>query len=70
MLHEIMDPKQSYNCISSNTLRRDTGSAHGYSVLKNFFTYVDDLEFHVRSKICTGEIIHEEGVQQKRAQPG
>ena len=58
MLHEIMDPKQSYNCISSNTLRRDTGSAHGYSVLKNFFTYVDDLEFHVRSKICTGEIIH------------
>merc|ERR1719300_2108672 len=32
------------------SLRRDTGSAHSYSVLKNFFTHVDDLEFHVFNK--------------------
>jgi len=32
------------------SLRRDTGSVHSYSVMKNFFTYVDDLEFHVFNK--------------------
>merc|ERR1719411_727888 len=32
------------------SLRRDTGPAHSFSVLKNFFTYVDDLEFHVFNK--------------------
>jgi len=31
-------------------LRADTSSAHSFTLLKNFFTYVDDLEYHVFNK--------------------
>ena len=31
-------------------LRADTSSAHSFTLLKNFFTYVDDLEYYVFNK--------------------
>ena len=31
-------------------LKADTSSAQGFTLLKNFFTYVDDLEHHVFTK--------------------
>jgi len=31
-------------------LKADTSSAQGFTLLKNFFTYVDDLEYHVFTK--------------------
>ena len=31
-------------------LRADTSSAHSFNLLKNFFTYVDDLEYYVFNK--------------------
>ena len=31
-------------------LKADTSSAQSFTLLKNFFTYVDDLEYHVFSK--------------------
>ena len=31
-------------------LNADTSSAQSFTLLKNFFTYVDDLEYHVFSK--------------------
>ena len=31
-------------------LRADTSKAQSFTLLKNFFTYVDDLEFHVFNK--------------------
>ena len=30
-------------------MRGDTSSAQNFTLLKNFFTYVDDLEYHVFS---------------------
>ena len=30
--------------LSYDQLRADTSSAHSFTLLKNFFTYVDDLE--------------------------
>ena len=31
-------------------LRADTSSAHSFNLLKNFFSYVDDLEYYVLNK--------------------
>ena len=31
-------------------LKADTSSARNYNILKNFFTYVDDLEYHIFGK--------------------
>ena len=31
-------------------LKADTSSAQSFTLLKNFFTYVDDLEYHVFNK--------------------
>ena len=31
-------------------LRADTSSAQNFTLLKNFFTYIDDIEYHVFSK--------------------
>ena len=31
-------------------MRADTSSAHSFTLLKNFFTYVDDLEYYVFNK--------------------
>ena len=31
-------------------LKADTSSAQGFTLLKNFFTYVDELEYHVFNK--------------------
>ena len=31
-------------------MRADTSSAQSFTLLKNFFTYVDDLEYHVFNK--------------------
>ena len=32
------------------SIRADTSSAHSFTLLKNFFTYVDDLEYYVFNK--------------------
>ena len=34
-------------------LKKDTSSAQSFTLLKNFFTYVDDLEYHVFNKSIT-----------------
>ena len=34
-------------------LQADTSSAHSFTLLKNFFTYVDDLEYHLFSRSVT-----------------
>ena len=31
-------------------LKADTSSAQSFTLLKNFFTYVDELEYHVFNK--------------------
>ena len=31
-------------------LKADTSSAQNFTLLKNFFTYVDELEYHVFNK--------------------
>ena len=31
-------------------MRGDTSSAQNFTLLKNFFTYIDDIEYHVFSK--------------------
>jgi len=37
-------------CQKYYQLRADTSSAHSFTLLKNFFTYVDDLEYYVFNK--------------------
>ena len=36
-----------------NKLKKDTSSALTFNLLKNFFTYVDDLEYHLFSRSVT-----------------
>ena len=36
-----------------NKLKKDTSNAQTFNLLKNFFTYVDDLEYHLFSRSVT-----------------
>jgi len=44
-------------------LRADTSSAHSFTLLKNFFTYVDDIEYYVFNKKCLNAKEFKEAVE-------